>query len=214
MAVQNPIELAYRAKGFVPTQAYHRGQRKKAFSPIRAAPALVQAMAHLGPGKLSLAQAKERAKRAVQEPDAASYIEGLNWPELEQFLSTIALFLKAEGQQGKEKSMKKFSDRSQKRPSSQEIGERALDLARIINQKGQQVNNNKLKRLSAHLAAAGDKWEALADLARFYPLKGVPQPAVDEMVDVLAEWELPAFKSWVTQALIYYEASKKGWKGL
>jgi hypothetical protein len=214
MVAKNPIEMAYQAKEFVPTQKYHRGQQKKAFNPVRTAPALLQAMGHLGPAKLPLAQARERARRAIEEPEAARYVEQLNWQELSHFLSAVALFLKADGQTNRDKRMKKFSNRGQARPSSQELGERALDLARIIRQGGEKVNANKLKRLSAHLAAAGDKWEALADLARFYPLKGVPQTAVDEMVDVLAEWELPAFKTLVTQALIYYEASEKGWKGL
>lgn len=212
---EKPIRLAYKARAYVPVEEYRRGHRKKMYNPIRTAPALVQAMDHLGPQALPLHEARRRAKRTVQEPEAAAYIDSLGWQALKQFLSTIVLFLKTDPQWRKEKGMEKFTNRAETPLTSEQVSERALVMAGIIYRSAQSdVNRNKLKRLSAHIAAAGNKWEALSGLARFYPLRGVPQDAVDELVTALGEMDLHSFKELVAQTLIFYEATIAGWKGM
>lgn len=214
MNSKHPIALAYKAHKHVPTETYRRGQRKKMFNPIRTAPALVQAMDHLGPEKMTLVDARQRALEAVAEPEAGAFIRELDWDSLKQFLGTIALFLKASPDKGRSKGMNSYKQRSDDRLEADSLGEKAANLARTIRNTRGDVNGNKLKRLSAHIAAAEDKWAALASLARFYPLKGVPQQALDVMVDELGQTDLDSFKRLVAQALIFYEASAKGWKGL
>ncbi len=200
---QNPIELAYRARTYVPSEAYRRGKRKKMYNPIRTTPALVVAMIHLGREGMSLQTARERARQAVQEPEAQQYLAGLDWEGLLAFLDTIALFLKAGPQGRKEKGMRKFTDQRSDTLKPAEIGRRATELAGKI--RGD-VNLNKLKKMGAHVTAARDKWEALAGLARFYPRKGIPRGYVDALVEHLETTDLRAFKQVVAQSLIFYEA--------
>lgn len=200
---ENPIELAYRARTYVPSEQYRRGRRKKMYNPIRTTPALVQAMTHLGEAGMSLGEARRRAKRAVQEPEADRYIDSLNWADLLDFLDTIALFLKAGPQGRKEKGMRKFQDQSSTVLRSADVSLKAQELAERI--RGQ-VTVNKLKKMGAHVTAARDKWEALASLARFYPRRGIPKSYVDALVEQLETTDLRSFKQIVAQSLIFYEA--------
>lgn len=207
------IELAYRTRDYIPTEAYRRGERRKAYSPARAAPALVQAMRHLGERQLSLGAARARALDAVQEPQAADFVwQVRDWESLCRFLDVLAVFLKA-GPKGKEKGMRAFQDRAQRRLLPQEVSERAQKWAEQIHRE-RNVNANKLKRLSARIASARNKWEALASLARFYPLRGVPKPVIDGLVGELEEAELGSFKEVVAQAMIFFEARREGWRTL
>jgi hypothetical protein len=209
MAV-NPIELAYRARTYVPSEEYRRGRRKKMYNPIRTTPALVAAMTHLGQPGMGLKAARERAHRAVQEPEAQRYLERLDWDGLLAFLDTIALFLKAGPQGRKEKGMRKFTDRESKPIPPAEVSRGARELEAQI--RGQ-VNLNKLKKLGAHVTAARDKWEALAGLARFYPRAGIPKSYVDTLVERLETTDLRSFKQLVAQSLIFYEADRIETKG-
>lgn len=211
------IERAYRAHKHIQTHLYVHGKLKKGHHPSKTAPALVQAMGYLGPQRLTLRDAQRRAVTAVNEPTVSQYLKGLDWGGLQQFLATIALFLKATREEnvgGKKqpKVMQPFEDKSQQRLTPEERGRQALALARKIEQG--KTNRNKMKRLSAHLANTGDKWTALAVLARYYPLKDVPAPAIDGMVKALSTLELHSFQELVAQAVIFYEASIKGWEGL
>jgi len=207
----NEIELAYRTRDYIPTEVYRRGERRKAYSPARAAPALVQAMRHLGEKQLSLKEARARALTAVQEPKAAEFVRRIpDWESLCRFLDVLAIFLKA-GPKGKEKGMRTFQDRAQRRLPPKEVSERAQKWAGQIG-KEQNVNSNKLKRLSARIASARNKWEALASLARFYPLSGVPKPVINGLVGELEETALDSFKEVVAQAMIFFEAQCKGWR--
>jgi hypothetical protein len=201
----NPIELAYRARVYVPSDEYRRGQRKKMYNPIRTTPALVAAMTHLGEEGMGLETARQRARRAVQEPGSQRYLEGLNWGELLAFLDTIAVFLKAGPQGRKEKGMRKFENRKNDVLSRAKASQQAQDLATRI--RGD-VNTNKLKKMGAHVTAARDKWEALAGLARFYPRKGIPKGYVDALVEQLETADLRVFKQVVAQSLIFYEANR------
>lgn len=205
------IQLAYHAHNYVPSEEYRRGRRKKMYNPIRAAPVLLAAMDHLGECEFPLEEARQRARNAVAEPEAARYIEELNWEELKAFLGTIALFLKA-GPQGKEKGMHQFQDQAQARLSPDELGQRAMNISNKLLKTRRDNNSNKLKRLSAHITAASDKWEALAVLARFYPLRGVPGPVINDLVGQLEELHLDTFQELVAKALLFYEAQCKGWR--
>lgn len=203
---RHPIELAYCAKEFVPTQQYQQGQRRKMHNPVRTTPELVKAMTHLGQARLPLAEARRRAKRAIYEPKAVEYIDQLGWPELLDFLDTIAIFLKAAPQKKKEQGMRKFNPTADKLLTRAEIGQKAIGLADSMPQN--EVNLNKLKKMGGHVAAARDKWEVLAGLARFYPRKGISKTYVDALVEILETTELRSFKQIVAQSLIFHEANE------
>jgi len=200
----HPIELAYRAHSYVPSEEYRRGRRKKMYNPVRTTPALVEAMIHLGPTDMGVQKARSRAKRAVEEPRAARCIDSLDWDGLLDFLNTIALFLKAGPQGQKERGMRPFRDREKNVLSSKEVTEIARPLAR--EEITGQVVTNKLKTMGAHVTAARDKWAALAALARFYPRSGIPKGYVDALVEHLETTDLESFKQVVAQSLIFYEA--------
>lgn len=203
---EHPIELAYRAHGYVPSEDYRRGRRRKMYNPVRTTPALVEAMIHLGPSEMGLQEARRRAKRAVEHPQAAQRIDTLNWDGLLDFLDTIALFLKAGPQGRKERGMRPFEDREKNVLSSKEVTQIARPLA--SEQIKGDVVKNKLKTMGAHVTAAHDKWEALAALARFYPRSGIPKGYVDALVEQLETIDLDSFKQLVAQSLIFYEADQ------
>jgi hypothetical protein len=200
----HPIELAYRAHAYVPSEDYRRGRRKKMYNPIRTTPALVEAMIHLGPSEMGLEEARRRAMRAVEQPQASQHIDALDWDGLLDFLNTIALFLKAGPRGRKERGMRQFEDREKNMLPSKEVTRIARPLAR--EQITGQVVKNKLKTMGAHVTAARDKWEALAALARFYPRNGIPKGYVNALVEHLETTDLDSFKQLVAQSLIFYEA--------
>lgn len=202
---ENPIELAYKAHLFVPSEEYRRGERRKMYNPIRTTPALVQAMTHLGEQKMGLAESRRRAERAVEEPEAGRYVDTLDWAGLLDFLDTIAVFLKAGPQGKKERGMRKFNPKKDEALTTAEAGKKAIELAAFISRDD---NANKLKKMGAHVTAARDKWEALAGLARFYPRKDIPKKYVDLLVELLETTELRSFKQVVAQSLIFYEANR------
>jgi hypothetical protein len=200
---EHPVELAYHARTYVPSEQYRHGQRRKMYNPIRTTPALVAAMVHLGEERMGLREARERARRAVEEREAQRYLERLDWDELLAFLDTIAVFLKAGPQGRKEKGMRKFENQRDDVLSPEESSRKAQEFAKQI--RGD-VNKNKLKRMGAHVTAARDKWETLAGLARFYPRSGIPKTYVDGLVEQLETTEMDVFKQIVAQSLIFYEA--------
>jgi hypothetical protein len=202
---QHPIDLAYKARAFVPSDQYRTGQRRKMYNPIRTTPALVQAMTHLGERGMGLAKARERAKRAVQEPQAAHFIDHLDWAGLLDFLDTIAVFLKAGPQGAKEKGMRKFNPTREEKLTTAQVGQKAIELAERIPRK---ANTNKLKKMGAHVTAARDRWEALAALARSYPRSGIPKAYVDALVELLEVSDMRSFRQVVAQSLIFYEANQ------
>jgi hypothetical protein len=209
--VTQAIQKAYKAHRYAYSEQYQRGLRKKSDNPMLRAPALLAAMEHLGEDKLSLEEARRRARRAVVEQKAADFVNGLNWNELKAFLGTIALFLKA-GPWKEEEGMNSFQDQNQKRLTPDKLGERALAISKKLLETHNQNNSNKLKRLSAQVTAAGDKWTVLATLARFYPLRGVPGPVINDLVKQLEELHLDTFQELVAKALLFYEAQCKGWR--
>jgi hypothetical protein len=108
--------------------------------------------------------------------------------------------------------MREFLTKSEKRNlSTKELIDEAMDLAERF-RKRKDVNKNKLKRLGARLSASRDPYEALAHLARFYPLKGVPEDVINHLVEKLGELELESFKNLYALGLRFYEAKLKGWR--
>jgi hypothetical protein len=110
--------------------------------------------------------------------------------------------------------MKAFAERDAVLLNGEQRAQAALRIARVMESSGDKVNRNKMKRLSAQVGGSADKWEALTALARYYPLTGVPEAAVDELVALLEEVDLYTFKEVTAQAMIFFEASEKGWEGL
>ena len=203
---RHPIELAYQAHRYIPTADYRHGRRRKMYNPIRQTPALLQAMVHVGEAEMGLHEARRQAQKAVEEPEAARYVQNLDWAGLLTFLDTIAVFLKAGPQGRKERGMRAFEQRGDEVLSSQAVSEAAQKLAAAIT--GRNIVKNKLKQMGAHVTAARDKWEALAALARFYPRSGIPKPYVDALVAQLEKADLRSFKQIVAQSLIFYEANQ------
>lgn len=204
MAV-HPIESAYQACQFVPSEAYRTGGRRKMHNPIRTTPALVQAMIHMGERDMDLIEARRRAKRAVQEPSADRYIDSLDWSGLLDFLDTIAVFLKTDPQTRKEQDMRRFDPKQKEALSTADAVQKAIELATHI---ASGSNLNKMKKMGAQVTAARDRWEALAGLARFYPRKDIPKEYVDELVGLLEVTDLHSFKQVVSQSLIFHEANR------
>lgn len=124
-----------------------------------------------------------------------------------EFLSTTVLFLKAETERGK---MREYDPNKRKESlKGKLLDERALAIAEIL--MDEDVNKNKLTRLAARVTASRDEYEALAHLARFYPLSGVPEKAVNELVSHLESVDFDDFKDLVSLGLIFYRAEAKGW---
>ena len=217
----NPIQLAYQAARYVPTEAYrtHQDRRKKMYNPVKTAPTLVQAMTHLGEGAMPLPDARQRARETILEPEAATYINSVQgWSQLRDFLDTLALFLKAEVEvkverKKRRQAMRKFVQRSDERWKTKKLVTEARDLAQKIGRK-RDVNENKLKKLESRIKGGRDKWEVLASLAQYYPLRGVPSGVIDDLVDYLGETHLDTFKQLVSYTVVLYRADslkkKKG----
>jgi hypothetical protein len=212
----NPIQLAYLAARYVPTEAY----RKKMYNPIRTAPTLVQAMAHLGEGAMPLPEAKQRARETILEEEAGRYIDSVQeWSQLHDFLDTLALFLKAEvevrvGRKKRRQAMRNFVQKSDERWKMDRLVPEARTLAQKIARQ-RDVNENKLKKLESRIKGGRDKWEVLASLAQYYPLAGVPSNVIDDLVDCLGQLDLDTFKQLVSCTVVFYRADslkkKKGW---
>jgi len=213
MSEQNEIKLAYQAHGFVPKEEYRRGRRKKLYNPIHAAPTLARAMDHRGEREFGMEQARRKAKGIILESEANRHVDSLDWNSLRAFLDTVALFLKAEvrvqkGRKMVRQQMRTFQDTGEARWDSKSLVQRAQQLALKL----RDGNPNKLKRLEGRIRGSRNKYEALASLAQYYPLKGVPHQIIDELVGDLGKLELDSFKQLVAYTIVFYDAGKKGWK--
>ena len=137
-------------------------------------------------------------------------VQRLDREGFQQFLSVLSFFLKAETKERGE--MQRFNRVSEEQLSRQDLAEKAMELSGKL-RVGREVNANKLKLLGARLSASRDPYEALAHLARFYPLKGVPKEVIDHLVEKLGELELESFKNLYALGLRFYEAKLEGWEG-
>ena len=209
----NPIQLAYQAARYVPTESYrtHKDRRKKMYNPVRTAPTLVQAMSHLGERAMPLPDARRRARETIQEPEAAKFINSVqDWSHLRDFLDTLALFLKAEvevreGRKKRRQAMRKFVPTNDERWDAKKLVPKAQDLAQKIRRQ-KSINDNKLKKLESRIKGCRDKWEVLASLAQYYPLSGVPAKVIDDWVEYLGKLHLDTFKQLVSYTVVLYRA--------
>lgn len=219
----HPIQLAYQAARYVPTEDYrtHQDRRKKMYNPVKTAPTLVQAMTHLGEVALPLPDAKDRAKATILEPEAKHYIEHIHeWSQLRDFLDTLALFLKAEvevpvGRKKRRQAMRKFAPKpkeQRKRWETSELVRRADEYAQAIVGK-KDINDNKLKKLESRIKGCRDEWEVLASLAQYYPLSGVPSDVIDDWVSDLGDVPLDTFKQLVSYTVVLCRAERIKKKG-
>jgi len=209
--MSHPIELAYRATQYIRTEDYrtHKNGKKKTDSPIERAPRLVQAMSHLGEKGMPLSHAKKRAKKEIQEKKVSQFIDSVQeWSELRDFLDTLALFLKAKIEvkdKKRRQAMRKFIPRSKNRWKAKELVPKAQELAQKIGRQ-KDINTNKIKKLESRIKGCRDKWEALASLAQYYPLSGVPTDVIDDWVDLLGELHLDTFKQLISYTIVLYRA--------
>lgn len=221
----NPIQLAYQAARYVPTEDYrtHKDRQKKMYNPIRTAPTLVQAMSHLGEVALPLSEAKKRARAKILEPGAARYIDSIQeWSHLRDFLDTLAIFLKAEvkvrvGRKEGRQAMRNFvpkPEAQRKRWNTAKLVQQANKYAQVIAGK-KDINDNKLKKLESRIKGCRDEWEVLASLAQYYHLSGVPTDVIDDWVSDLGDVLLDTFKQLVSYTVVLYRAEsiKKRKKG-
>lgn len=210
---KHPIALAYRAARFVPTESFrtHRDRYKKMYNPVKTAPALVQAMTHLGETRLPLGEAKRRAHEAIQEPEAQAFINDISsWTQLRDFLDTLALFLKAEVQvwQGRKKrrqTMRAFQRQGEEHWDTKKVVPKAKELSEQIARE-RDININKLKKLESCIKGCRNEWEALARLAQYYPLSGTPARVIDEWVTLLGQVDLDTFKQLVSYTVVFCRA--------
>lgn len=162
---------------------------------------LVKVIVHVDP---PLSEARQKARQ--WHPQA----EDLSRAELLRSLSALSIFLKAESEV---KTMRQLEAISEERLSTQELTVQAQEFAAQLYGQRRSINDNKLKRLGARIGASRDRYEALAHLAKFYPLTEVPQDIVNEFVEKLGKLEFDAFKKLFAWSLTFYEAKKKGWGG-
>jgi len=207
----NPIKLAYQAHNYVDRAAYRHGQKKKSDNPAKTAPILAAAMEQFGQAGLPLWKARRKAQQVVGDPRIARYLEKLGWADLKAFLGTIALFLKTYPEDETEVGMVQFQDRGQTQLDPEALGQQALALSNQLLKTHRDNNLNKLKRMADRVRVARNKWEALATLAQFYPLRGVPDSVVNDLVEQLSVLHLRSFQDLMARALLFYEAQSKGW---
>lgn len=70
------------------------------------------------------------------------------------------------------------------------------------------VNENKLKRMAASVAAARDEYQALAFLAKSYAIGGVTKGVIDRLVEHLGSYSLQSVKDLIALVVLMYRASK------
>jgi len=186
------IELAYQERSKV------QAEKKEALKELS------KAMVH---AELPLTEAIGHYRKMTTRPNPA--VGRLDEEGFRQFLSVLAFFLKAETKERGE--MKRFNRISEGKPSRQDLADKAMELSDKLRE-ASEVNVNKLKRLGARLSASRDPYEALAHLARFYPLKGVPKEVIDHLVEELGKLELESFKNLYALGLRFYEAKLEGWE--
>ena len=162
---------------------------------------LVKVIVHVDP---PLSEARQKARR--WHPQA----EKLSRAELLRSLTALSVFLKAESEDRKVEEFQESAGTV--RWSNKRLTIEARELAERLRRAGN-INDNKLKRLGARIGASRDRYEALAHLAKFYPLAGIPQNIINDFVAKLGELELDSFKKLFAWSLTFYEARKKGWGG-
>lgn len=201
------IALAYQAMHYTPSQeSFRRGAQKKTYNPIHTAPVLNQVVTHLDLAE-RMAWGKQRARAVVREEAAAQYINSLQTPvELSEFLATLSLFLKTTATKER-KAMQQYQDKAQRRLPPDQLVQTAYQ---IVGQfRWRSANNlNKLTKFAGRINGARSKWECLAVLAQYYPLRGMDQNLINRLVEELCVLEVSSFRTLVNQLLVFYSADQ------
>lgn len=200
------IRLAYRACGLTPSQeSFRRGEQKKTYNPVHTAPVLNRVITHLE-GQRDFNWAQRQAKRIVLDEEAGQFINGLATQEaLRHFLATLSLFLKTT-ETRERRAMRTYTERESKPLTSEQIAERAWQIVRDVKW-SKEFNKNKMTRLAGRVRGARGRWECLAVLAQYYPLKGVSQELINRLVQELETTDLGSFQMLVSQTQVLYDAA-------
>lgn len=199
------IRLAYGACGLTPSQeSFRRGDQKKTYNPVHTAPLLNRVITHLE-GQRDFDWARRQAGRIVLDEKASQFIDGLATQEaLRHFLATLSLFLKTTETKDR-RAMRTYAERESKPLTPEQIAERAWQIARDVKWRTE-FNKNKMTRLAGRVRGARGKWECLAVLAQYYPLKGVSQDLINRLVQELETTDLGSFQALVSQTQVLYDA--------
>ena len=199
------IKLAYQACAYTPSQeSFRLGEQKKTYNPVHTAPTLNRVITHLE-GQRDFAWARGQARQLVLEQAAADYVNQLQTSsELRHFLATLSLFLKTTATKER-KAMRSYTDRAATRLDTEATAQKAWRIVQDVKWQ-KELNRNKVTRLAGRIRGAQSKWECLAILAQYYPLRGVSQALINRLVEELEPVDLATFQSLVNQTLILYSA--------
>lgn len=199
------IRLAYGACELTPSQeSFRRNEQKKTYNPVHTAPLLNRVITHLE-GQRDFDWARRQAARIVLDEEAGRFINGLATQEdLRHFLATLSLFLKTT-ETKERRAMRTYTERGSTRLTPEQIVERAWQVFRDVKWRTE-FNKNKMTRLAGRVRGARGKWECLAVLAQYYPLKGVSQELINRLVQELETTDLGSFQALVSQTEVLYDA--------
>jgi len=200
------IKLAYDTVCVIPSQeSFRRGQQKKNENPARTAPTLNRVITHLDRNK-DFAWARDKAGKLVLSAEAQSHVRALrSTAELKEFLATLSLFLRTTKTKERE-AMNTYRPTGDDRLTPPQVIERAWRITQELPWRSDLVGN-KLIRMTGRIRGAQSKWECLAVLAQYYPLRGVSQPLVNRLVDELGKIDVTSFQALVSQVLVFYDAA-------
>jgi hypothetical protein len=204
---EETIALAYRAMFDTPSQETFRlGQLKKTNNPVHTAPIFNRVLTHLDV-EHKLQWAKGRAGVIIGNKAAEQYLHQITAIEdLRNFLATVSLFLKTTKIKGRD-PMQTFEDKMNKRLPPDQVVKEAYELARQFRWKQGEYNLNKFTKLTGRIHGARGKWECLAILAQYYPLRGMDQALINQMVRKLGDLDVGSFRAVVNQLLMFYSAA-------
>lgn len=200
------IQLAYETVIHIPSQeSFRRGKKKKNENPAKTAPVLNRVITHLDKSK-DFAWGKDKARQLVLSKNAAAYINALqSTVELKEFLAALSLFLQTT--ETKDRApMNAYQSERDDTLTPEQIAERAWVISQDIPWSTDLVMN-KLIRMSGRIRGAQGKWECLAVLAQYYPLRGISQALINRLVDELGKMDFTSFQAVVSQLLVFYNAA-------
>lgn len=146
----------------------------------------------------------QRVYKSIDKNPPKSLLRRLRDPAfLMPYLTSLSLFLKAEG----ERKMREYRPSLSEDEKEQLTGKKMTDLATEISQSIKNHNINKHKRLAAGVTNAKKPYEALAVFAKFYPLSGISQDAIDKLIGCLEEYQFQSVKDLLALSLLFYEAN-------
>lgn len=204
--IQLAYDTVYTIPSAIPSQeSFRRGIQKKNENPVHTAPTLNRVITHLE-RKKDFAWAKRKACKLVLSREAEDYIGALrSTDELKEFLAALSLFLRTTKTKERE-GMKTYKPRSDTPLPPAQIIARAWQITQALPWRAE-FTKNKLTRMAGRIRGAQSKWECLAVLAQYYPLRGVSQLLIDRLVDELGMLDLASFQAVMSQVLVFYDAA-------